>query len=233
MNKIILSVGIGLLVSAGTILAATNTNHPPSLTFISGPFALTVGQTGTWILKGFDPDADRLIYIADWRDGTRTYSTSTPSFSHKYATANLYVPIFNVVDSMGSSTRLAINIRVSSTTSPTVLPKITSQPTPSSTNLPQVTPIYTASPLPSYSITPTATQTVTPTPMPTYSSTPTPSSYTSPSSSPVYYYSPSDSPSSSPSDSPSPSGTAQAPRKSAVANIFTSWGAFLDTLFGR
>jgi peptidoglycan hydrolase-like protein with peptidoglycan-binding domain len=332
MKKIIWSVGCLLLIF---FLFTSEIQAAPSLELLSGSYVLYPNQTGTWVWRGSDPELRPLTYYVDWRDGTLSGPTTTPIFSHSYSSPALYVPIFTAINNAYETRYVAINIRVSSTTSPLPTSFPTPLPTPTTcylfkenfgvgtrngevavlqkylyyrgflmidattgyygeatrsavaayqkangiypaegyfgtltrtrvnscgipTSTPTLlpTPLVTSLPLPTLSPRPTVPPTpyVSPssaTPTPTYYSTPTPTSYytptPTPTPTPLYTSSPSGSPSSYPyqspsdtyspspseSESPSGSGTSRIAPRTGTASIFESFGAFLDSWFGK
>lgn len=107
------------------IVSAT-TNQPPVISGLTAPTTLTVGQTGTWALKAYDPENGSLSYSIDWGDapsGTVSISstpvTQTSTFTHSYASAGTYTVKLTVTDSGGLSAYTSTTVVVSS---PSILP---------------------------------------------------------------------------------------------------------------
>ncbi len=99
-------------------------NQPPVISGISGPTTLSVGQTGTWIVKASDPEQGVLTYQVFWGDEAvgasaqlsqplTYYSHSqTTTFTHSYSKAGVYNPTFTVTDNQGLSVKTSISVNV-------------------------------------------------------------------------------------------------------------------------
>ena len=99
------------------------TNKPPVITAVGGPTTLQVNETGTWVVKAYDPDGTYLSYGVDWGEGSVFESRSkslapTPSatqeatLSYTYGSAGKYHIVFTVSDQSGGSTKSSLTIVV-------------------------------------------------------------------------------------------------------------------------
>ncbi|MDO8514315.1 MAG: hypothetical protein Q7S50_02105, partial [bacterium] len=80
---------------------------PPSISSINAPTTLKVGETGTWRVTVTSPPGN-LNYSVVWGDGTPNAAaaavapqSSATTFTHSYASAGSYTPIFRVSNSGG------------------------------------------------------------------------------------------------------------------------------------
>lgn len=105
-------------------------NQPPVISGASGPTTLSINQTGTWTVQASDPEQGVLTYSVVWGDEINTGSASTGSapttyiqtttFTHSYAKAGIYNPIFTVTDNQGLSAKTSINVNVGGVITSTV-----------------------------------------------------------------------------------------------------------------
>ena len=97
-------------------------NKPPTISSVSGPPTLVVGQEGTWTVSAKDPENDILKYSVIWGDevllskpipapAARSVE-QTATFTHVYATEGDYSPIFIVTDEGGLSVKTSITVCV-------------------------------------------------------------------------------------------------------------------------
>jgi len=103
-------------------------NQPPVISGVSGPTALKIGETGTWTVKASDPEQGVLSYSVRWGDEniTGAYSaaqrnwsyTQSATFTHSYASAEVYNPTFTVTDNQGLSAKTSISVQVGEVTTP-------------------------------------------------------------------------------------------------------------------
>ena len=109
-----------------------SSNHPPVAAFVYSPqpayVPVTLQVNGS---ASTDPDGDSLEYSWSWGDGSpMTAWSSSPSASHLYSTANIYVVTLYVRDSHGLPSAAAKSVSITSAQvtnqSPTVA--ITGQP---------------------------------------------------------------------------------------------------------
>lgn len=94
-------------------------NLPPTISGVSGPTALNVGQSGTWTVNARDPENGTLTYSAIWGDESYTGGlTPIPSggqmasFTHTYTRQGVFNPTFTVTDSGGLSERTSLSVNV-------------------------------------------------------------------------------------------------------------------------
>ncbi len=104
-------------------------NQPPTISGVSGPTTLRVGETGTWTVQAIDPDppagGGTLSYSVIWGDepmmtpvaGAPATQMAAPvqqtsTFTHTYATARTYTPIFIVNDNAYKTSRTSISVQV-------------------------------------------------------------------------------------------------------------------------
>ncbi len=110
-----------------TIQERNDTNQPPVITGVSGPTQLKVNETGTWIIKAYDPEKGYLSYDVYWGDLTsgvaggvsqmydKTLQQSA-SLTHQYRSASTYTIIFTVTDDKGAGAKGTITVNVTSET---------------------------------------------------------------------------------------------------------------------
>ncbi|MFA6301069.1 MAG: IPT/TIG domain-containing protein [Candidatus Paceibacterota bacterium] len=111
---------------------------------VSGPQKLNVGQQGTWTVTAYDKNEGDLSYSVIWGDEVYAYPTASSSgngvkveqyatFTHSYAQAGVYKPIFTVMNNIvcvaypcpnSASTSLSVN--VGGIIVPTEIPTISS-----------------------------------------------------------------------------------------------------------
>lgn len=100
---------------------SSQSNTPPSITGISGPTSLNIGQTGTWTVGTNNPGGSQLSYTVIWEDELffESYFTNgqqifinSPVFSHYYQTAGIYYPIFTVKNNVGNVVSKSIAVKV-------------------------------------------------------------------------------------------------------------------------
>ncbi len=104
----------------------------PVITGISAPTTLKVGETGTWVVKAYDPDGTSLNYSVVWGDeagvassgGAKT-STAAPfvqnsTFTHAYSSPGVYTPTFTVSDASGLSAKTSATVNVGNTAGPSI-----------------------------------------------------------------------------------------------------------------
>lgn len=106
----------------------STTNRPPTVSGLSGPTTLAVGESGTWKIEAADPENGSLSYSVNWGESTPYLSSSavgssaqfqqTTSFSHSYANAGTYTVSVIVTDNVGGSAKAATTVKVGS--APTV-----------------------------------------------------------------------------------------------------------------
>ncbi|MCX6751592.1 MAG: peptidoglycan-binding protein [Candidatus Nomurabacteria bacterium] len=100
----------------------------PTISQVSGPQSLTVGQTGTWTVNASDNSnpggASNLTYSVNWGDTITTCPTSaacttatqapqqSATFTHTYSTAGTYTPTFTVTNSSGQSAKTSLSVTV-------------------------------------------------------------------------------------------------------------------------
>jgi hypothetical protein len=118
------------------------TTQPPVISGGTFPTTLTIGQTGTWIVKASDPQNSSLSYSVNWGDTSSCpagYTCTTPaasasvqssSFTHSYSSAGTYTVTFTVTDSAGLSakTSTAVTVTAAQTTTPARLSLDASSP---------------------------------------------------------------------------------------------------------
>ncbi|MBI2097897.1 MAG: PKD domain-containing protein [Candidatus Vogelbacteria bacterium] len=97
-------------------------NLPPTISGVSGPTTLNVGQAGTWTVQASDPENGPLSYSVIWGDevtvapmaGSPAASAvqQTATFTHAYARAGTYYPRFKVTDNAGQSNSTSLSVVV-------------------------------------------------------------------------------------------------------------------------
>lgn len=127
-DNIYLDLNVTLTVLPAT---STQTSQPPVISGITAPTVLSVGQSGTWTIKAYDPQDGSLSYSILWGDenqsGTATkgavanVTSQTTTFTHTYINQGTYTPTFTVTNSAGLSAKSSATVQVgggTTTTSP-------------------------------------------------------------------------------------------------------------------
>ncbi|MBI2100789.1 MAG: hypothetical protein HYT47_02115 [Candidatus Vogelbacteria bacterium] len=106
-------------------------NLPPTISGVSGPTTLNVGQTVTWTVQASDPENGPLSYSVIWGDevtvapmaGSPATSAvqQTAAFTHSYARTGTYYPKFKVTDNVGQSNSTSLSVVVGQTSPITVI----------------------------------------------------------------------------------------------------------------
>jgi hypothetical protein len=106
----------------------------PVVSEVNGPQSLAVNQQGTWTISALDSSSGNLSYAVNWGDEPVAYPMSTSaaapvtqqsaSFTHSYATAGIFTPIFTVTNSSGltAQTSLSVNVGGFVTSKPPISP---------------------------------------------------------------------------------------------------------------
>lgn len=123
------------------IVKESSGNLPPSISGVSGPTVLSVGETGKWEVKASDPEQGPLTYSVVWGDETvdmgiseRAISsmspdtTQTATFTHTYSKSGIYSPIFTVTDNGGLSAKTSISVNVGNGSNVNSIPVINGFP---------------------------------------------------------------------------------------------------------
>lgn len=104
----------------------------PAISGISGPSTLVAGQTGSWTINVTNPTNLPLSYSVIWGDemvplpmmnnssGSLNYGQTT-TFTHVYASAGTYNPIFYVRNNLGNTVSSSISVHVTNTNSAPVI----------------------------------------------------------------------------------------------------------------
>lgn len=97
-------------------------NFPPSISGVSGPTSLKIGETGTWVVKASDPENGLLSYYVNWGEffgdsavgavSPVLLSSQTATFTHSYAVTGTYYPKFRVTDNAGQSNSASLSVVV-------------------------------------------------------------------------------------------------------------------------
>lgn len=117
------------LYECGIILPPPVNTQTPVISGVKGPTTLNVGETGTWSVSAYDPENGSLSYSVIWGDEPQTSaggvsgspmsqnfdSTQTATFTHFYANAGVYTPVFYVTDNQGLSAKTSISVNVGNT----------------------------------------------------------------------------------------------------------------------
>src|SRR3989338_3615078 len=101
----------------------------PVISGVQGPTALKVGETGTWSVSAYDPQNGVLSYSVIWGDEMAQPMPApspaplslapvqqTATFTHSYANARIYTPVFYVTDNQVLSAKTSISVNVGETT---------------------------------------------------------------------------------------------------------------------
>ncbi|TSC79708.1 MAG: Uncharacterized protein G01um101429_383 [Parcubacteria group bacterium Gr01-1014_29] len=116
-------VGYCFDVKKGT--APPSQNLPPTISGVSGPTVLKVGEIGKWEVKAYDPEQQSLKYSVLWGDegsfvgpqfapSAAEVYTQTTTFTHRYANTGTYTPTFTVTDNQGLFAKTSISVNVGS-----------------------------------------------------------------------------------------------------------------------
>ncbi len=107
-------------------------NQQPVIHGVGGPTTLKSGETGTWVIKAYDPENSPLTYDVNWGDtfgsgasATANLPSQTATFTHSYSVAGTYNPVFTVIDNKGLSAKTSISVNVGSAVVETGAMKIT------------------------------------------------------------------------------------------------------------
>lgn len=102
-----------IIGTAVITVGGTTSTGVPSISGLDAPTSLTVGQTGTWTVRATAPAGTQLSYSVQWGDEMMysmpmTSSTAgnvavSGTFTHAYAQAGTYKPVFTVSNSSGSA----------------------------------------------------------------------------------------------------------------------------------
>src|SRR3989344_5574339 len=114
---------IGDIVGPLTIAPRGSTNLPPTISGVSGPTVLNIGQSGTWSVNARDPENGLLTYSVNWGDNEPIGSgvagaaqllpaSQTATFTHTYTRQGVFNPIFTVTDNGGLSERTSVSVNV-------------------------------------------------------------------------------------------------------------------------
>lgn len=126
------SVNASKFVSVG-VSSSTPTstlNQPPTIpsgvSGFTGPTGLNTGQTGTWYVKGVDPEGGLLTYRLVWGDGSSSTQAAVPSgqqrqFTHAYGQVGTYPVTFSVYDNQGLSVQRQLSVSVFAANHPPVM----------------------------------------------------------------------------------------------------------------
>lgn len=111
-----------------TVTSGGTVTQPLSINGISAPSSLTVGQTGTWSVQVAASAGINLHYSVVWGDENLYYNgypastassvQSSATFTHAYAQAGTYTPVFTVTDDYGHSVSASNTTVVSTGTVP-------------------------------------------------------------------------------------------------------------------
>ncbi|MCF7833660.1 MAG: peptidoglycan-binding protein [Candidatus Pacebacteria bacterium] len=111
----------------GTVYSTYNgqlcpvSNSTPTISGVSGPQSLNVGQQGTWTVTASDPSLGYLSYSVNWGDnlavpvtggGYSQTQQQTATFTHVYNRAGNYNPTFTVTNQSGQSAQTSLGIAV-------------------------------------------------------------------------------------------------------------------------
>lgn len=105
--------------------AVTNGNLPPVINGLDAPTTLSIGQTGTWTIKAYDPENGPLSYSVTWGDeyknaaGQNTLTTplvqqftQSATFTHSYSDVGVYSVNVRVKDNAGLTSQTSASVNV-------------------------------------------------------------------------------------------------------------------------
>lgn len=98
----------------------SGTTNPPTISGVSGPQTLNIGQTGTWTVTASNPNGGNLSYSVVWGDEevspivvpTQGVAQQTAIFTHTYSQGGMYMPRFFVTNVSGQSASASISVNV-------------------------------------------------------------------------------------------------------------------------
>ena len=107
-----------------TVNSGTTSQQAPTITSISGPTSLRVGQAGLWSITGYDLAAGSITYSVRYGDEL-TYLTSsatgmfanpnndsTATFSHAYNATGIYTLTFSAANSSNQVTNTTLTVNI-------------------------------------------------------------------------------------------------------------------------
>ena len=110
------------IIPAGTSTTTPTVNFPPSISGVSGPTTLSVGQSGTWTVQASDPENGSLSYSVVWGDeglmASGSYSPTaaavqqSATFTHTYSSSGTFSPTFTATDNSGQYGKTSISVNV-------------------------------------------------------------------------------------------------------------------------
>jgi PKD repeat protein len=111
--------------AATTSKVSASASVMPSISGISAPTVLKVGETGTWSVKAKDPQNGSLSYAVDWGEISTTAAAraetafvQTSTFSHAYANPGTYTVKFTVTNEAGLSATSTVTVHVTGKATP-------------------------------------------------------------------------------------------------------------------
>jgi hypothetical protein len=115
-----LSAFFGAKANANANINISGNVNAPTITGITAPTTLKVGETGTWVVKASDPQNGALSYSVNWGDNDRgpmamlsqPAFVQTSTFTHAYAKAGNYFVRFMVQNSAGLKAFSGTTVRV-------------------------------------------------------------------------------------------------------------------------
>jgi len=123
--------GFGARVALADTDDARSRNLPPSISGVSAPTVLTVGETGTWSVSASDPENGQLSYSVDWGDQMRPLFfaqseafVQTSTFTHAYAAPGTYTVKFTVKDDGGLTSSSSVTVHVTQAAQPFVISEV-------------------------------------------------------------------------------------------------------------
>jgi hypothetical protein len=105
-------------------IVAHNRTFAPTISGITAPTTLLVGQTGTWTVNASDPQNDTLSYSVNWGDNAylgmekmmrNQAFVQTSTFTHSYANPGKYKVVLTVENGTGEKTVSSVSVYVTGT----------------------------------------------------------------------------------------------------------------------
>ncbi len=109
----------------GTVYSTTTgkkcDSTSPTISSVSGPQTLNVGQQGTWTVNASDKNEGTLTYSVDWGDQgvygassaqLKAQTQQSATFTHTYTNTGIYTPIFYVTNTSGQSAQTSLSVKV-------------------------------------------------------------------------------------------------------------------------
>jgi len=107
-----------------TITSGAVANKPPVISGLMAPTSLKIGDTGTWIVKAYDPEGGPLTYTVNWGEPQLASLASSPreeiyqtsTFTHVYNSIGTYRVTIVIRDQAGAEVTTSATVTVMDST---------------------------------------------------------------------------------------------------------------------